>query len=149
VIYVDQVTEIDVLPDDVLSRIFGSPRRLNLRLFCTPKTPAKNALDVWPVLPLLIWGDMSLTSGAGDVVAALGQSNHICQVILVGLADGHLEKVVKHRWSFPICYRVDMPCPASANPPQSRPDWVNRRPPPSKRSDVSALERFYFKGVIE
>ncbi len=32
---------------------------------------------------------------------------------------------------------------------QSRPDWVNRRPPPSKRSVIPALNRFRFKGVIE
>ncbi len=33
--------------------------------------------------------------------------------------------------------------------PQSRPDWVNRRPPPSKRSVIPALKHFDFKGVIE
>jgi len=33
--------------------------------------------------------------------------------------------------------------------PQSRPDWVNRRPPPSKRSVIPALERFHFKGVVK
>src|SRR6266481_6481133 len=44
--------------------VFGSPRRLNLRLFCTAKTPARDTLDVWPTLPLLISGNMSLTSGA-------------------------------------------------------------------------------------
>jgi len=33
--------------------------------------------------------------------------------------------------------------------PQSHPDWVNRRPPPSKRSIIPALMYFSFKGVIE
>src|SRR5260221_5208216 len=33
------------------SLVFGSPRRLNLRLFCTPETPAKDTLAVWPALP--------------------------------------------------------------------------------------------------
>ncbi len=33
--------------------------------------------------------------------------------------------------------------------PQSHPDWVNRRPPPSKRSVIPALKYFVFKGVIE
>jgi len=33
--------------------------------------------------------------------------------------------------------------------PQSRPDWVNRHPPPSKRSVIPALTYFEFKGVIE
>src|SRR5712691_9084023 len=31
--------------------VFDSPRRLNLRLLCTPKRPLKN-LDIWPVLPI-------------------------------------------------------------------------------------------------
>jgi len=34
------------------------------------------------------------------------------------------------------------------SPPQSRPDW-ERRPPPSKRSIIPALEFFTFRGVIE
>jgi len=33
--------------------------------------------------------------------------------------------------------------------PQSRPDWVNQRLPPSKRSVIPSLKRFRFKGVIE
>ena len=33
--------------------------------------------------------------------------------------------------------------------PQSRPDRETRRPPPSKRSVIPALNGFYFKGVIE
>ena len=36
------------------SVVFGSPRHLNLRLVCTSVTPARDTLDVWPSLPLLI-----------------------------------------------------------------------------------------------
>jgi hypothetical protein len=36
------------------SVVFQSPRRLNLRLLCTTKTPARDTLDVWPPLPLII-----------------------------------------------------------------------------------------------
>jgi hypothetical protein len=32
------------------SLVLGSPRRLNLRLYCTPETPAKDTLDVWASL---------------------------------------------------------------------------------------------------
>ena len=35
--------------------VFGSPRRLDLRLFCTDKTPAKETLAIWPPLPIVIW----------------------------------------------------------------------------------------------
>ena len=36
------------------SVVFNSPLRLNLRLVCTPKTPARDTLDIWPPLPLII-----------------------------------------------------------------------------------------------
>jgi hypothetical protein len=36
------------------SVVCQSPRRLNLRLLCTPKTPARDILDIWPPLPLII-----------------------------------------------------------------------------------------------
>jgi hypothetical protein len=74
------------------SIVFRSPRRLNLQLFCTPETPARDTLDVWPALPLIIKGNMTLSS-TDNVLAALEQSNRVCQVILRGL-DWQLEKVL-------------------------------------------------------
>jgi hypothetical protein len=37
--------------------IFGSPLRLKLQLFCTPKTPVRKLLDIWPTLPLVVKTD--------------------------------------------------------------------------------------------
>ncbi len=74
--------------------VFGSPHRLNLRLLCTPKTRARDTLDVWPALPLLIRGFMSLSSGADDIIVALGQTNRVCQVHLWALKDRPLDKVL-------------------------------------------------------
>ena len=126
---IDQVTRIDVLPDDVLLGIFdfcvdvspaygnkrrieawqslvhvcrrwrrlvlGSPRGLNLRLCFTPKTPAaaRERLDVWPALPLVVAGNMTL-SGTDNIIAALGQSNRVCQVDLSNLRSWKLEEVL-------------------------------------------------------
>ena len=73
--------------------VFGSPRRLNLRLVCKPKTPARDTLDVWPALPLLIWGSM-FSSGADDIIVALGHTNRVCQVELWNLEDQQLDKVL-------------------------------------------------------
>ena len=58
--------------------VFRSPRRLNLRLLCTPETPVRDTLDVWPALSLIIRGDMDPESGTGDIVAALEQNNRSC-----------------------------------------------------------------------
>jgi len=65
--------------------VFGSPRRLNLQLYCTLQTPVRDTLDVWPALPLIIEGSListGLDTETDNVIAALGQSNRICQVNL-------------------------------------------------------------------
>jgi hypothetical protein len=72
--------------------VLGSPRRLNLQLYCTPKTPANDILDVWPALPLIVDGYMN-SSGTDNIIAALGQSNRVCQVSLE-LAGLQLEQVL-------------------------------------------------------
>src|ERR1700679_4039474 len=78
------------------SLVFRSTRRLNLHLFCTPETPAKDTLDVWPALPLIVRGNMASASGTDNVIAALGQGNRVCEVFLSSLqvADRQLEKVL-------------------------------------------------------
>jgi hypothetical protein len=74
------------------SLVLGSPRRLNLQLYCTPDTPARDTLDVWPALPLIVSGNTT-PSGTDNVIAALGQSNRVCQVFLA-LAGWQLEEVL-------------------------------------------------------
>ena len=204
--------------------VFRSPRRLNLQLHCTPKTPARDTLDVWPPLPLFVRGSMTL-SGTGNIIAALGQSNHVCEVFLRGLADWQLEEVLAAmQVPFPELAELrlfsdgetlpaipdsflggsaprlesfslsgipfpgspklllsathlvylgltDIPHSGYISPeamiahisvlsslesfllgfrsPQSRPDWKNRRPPPSKRSNMPALDYIFYEGVTE
>ena len=77
------------------SLIFGSPRRLHLRLFCTPRTPTRDTLDVWPPLPLYIWGNnVLMRSGLDNIVIALGQSNRVFEVILEDLGCWQLENIL-------------------------------------------------------
>src|SRR6266566_6505152 len=59
--------------------VFASQRRLNLQLHCTTRIPARVTLDVWPVLPLLIQGDVSETS-LNHVIAVLEHSDRICKI---------------------------------------------------------------------
>ena len=68
--------------------VFGSPHRLDLKLYCTPNTPVKDRLDVWPALPLII----DSTSSSSNIIAALEQSDHICQVLR--LTNLELEQVL-------------------------------------------------------
>jgi hypothetical protein len=74
--------------------VLGSPRRLNLQLYCTPETPARDTLDVWPPLPLVVAGNVNSTSDTNNVIAALGRSNCICEVDLCSLVDWQLEEVL-------------------------------------------------------
>ncbi len=74
--------------------VFRSPRRLNLRLWCTPETPIRDTLDVWPALPLIVAGNLALSSCTDNVIAALGQSSRVCQVHLSDLAGWQLENVL-------------------------------------------------------
>ena len=118
---VGQVKSIDLLPDDVLldifcfyvdeapwieawqslvhvcrrwrTLVFGSPRRLNLRLVCLNQTPARDTLDVWPPLPLFIRSNGSLftTGGADNIVAVLERSDRVCQIKFIGTETSDLE----------------------------------------------------------
>ena len=60
--------------------VFGSPRRLNLRLVCTDTTPARDRLDVWPTLPLDIWCLDTREETADNVLAVLERSNRVCRI---------------------------------------------------------------------
>ena len=62
--------------------VFGSPRRLNLRLVCGAKTPARDTLDVWPALRLVIERDFRPIENMDNVVAVLERSNRVCRINL-------------------------------------------------------------------
>ena len=70
------------------SVIFGSPRRLHLRLVYTYRKPVRNTLDCWPALPLSIWYPRSVlhdTLNPADeenVIAALEYPGRICEINL-------------------------------------------------------------------
>src|SRR5260370_1152485 len=118
---VDQLVPMDVLSDDVLlivfdfyledtcqwktlvhvcrrwrSIVFGSPRRLNLKLRCTHKTPARDMLDVWPPLPLLIRGHIYENSDVDNIIAALERRDRVCEISLSAYEEHkeHLEEVL-------------------------------------------------------
>ena len=77
------------------SIVFGSPCRLNLRLGCTPKTPARDLLDVWPALPLFIWSYGNYpTECMENVTAVLERSDRVCQVDFMKVSSSYLENVL-------------------------------------------------------
>jgi hypothetical protein len=74
--------------------VFGSPRRLNLRLGCTARTPVRDTLDVWPPFPIVIRDDTSLTEGSDNIVAALERRNRVDEIDLWRANSLALEKVL-------------------------------------------------------
>src|SRR5713226_2340495 len=74
--------------------VFRSPRRLNLQLVCTPNTPSRDTLDVWPALPLVIVGNMTLPSSVDDIFVALGHSDRVREVDLSGIRRQQLEEIL-------------------------------------------------------
>ena len=106
---------VDLLPDDVLLAIFvfcaeleawqtlvhvcrrwrivvfGSPRRLDLQLVCSAKTPARKTLDIWPALPLVILCDIDHPiENVDNIVAVLERSDRVRQIDLLGVSSLHL-----------------------------------------------------------
>ena len=74
--------------------VFGSTHRLNLRLCFTPKTPARDTLDVWPALPLLIRcsGDYP-TESVDNIIAVLECSDRVSQIEMT-IPSSYFEKVL-------------------------------------------------------
>jgi len=70
--------------------VFGSPRHLDLQLFCTTGTSARKTLDIWPVLPLLIHDYVS-ESSVDNVVAVLEHSDRIRQISLSCLTTSQID----------------------------------------------------------
>ena len=74
--------------------VLGSPRRLNLQLLCRPRTPAQDKLDIWPTLPLVVYGDVILPRYVDNVIAVLGQSNRIREITFFDFNYPKLQEVL-------------------------------------------------------
>jgi hypothetical protein len=89
--------------------VFGSPRRLDLRLVCTIYTPVRDSerLDIWPLLPIAIRAQdvygpgLSLEDNilrqslVDNIVARLDESNdRICSIYLRDFSSSLFEKVL-------------------------------------------------------
>ena len=73
--------------------VFGSPRRLNLRLWCNASTPVRERLDVWPQLPIAIVGHCGKW-GVDNFIAALKHNDRICEIDIWSVSSLQTEKVL-------------------------------------------------------
>ena len=88
--------------------IFASPRRLNLEILCTEKTPVKERLCIWPAFPIVLtsydFRSKIGSEGEDNIIAALGHPDRICYVKLtIVRSDSDLEKMIMPmQESFPV-----------------------------------------------
>jgi hypothetical protein len=71
--------------------VFGSPRRLNLRLYCTAITPVREMLDIWPPLHIVLSVFSGERWGMDNVFAALEHNDRICDLTFYGVPSPQLE----------------------------------------------------------
>jgi F-box-like len=60
--------------------VFASPRRLNLRIACTDKTPVREKLGVWPRLPIVVSGFCRSVVSLDNIKAALEHHDRVCRI---------------------------------------------------------------------
>ena len=76
--------------------IFGSPRRLNLRLVCSERRPARRSLDIWPPFPIIILSNINQTVDEEcleNVIAALDRRERIYSILIhYGMSGSAFEK---------------------------------------------------------
>ena len=62
--------------------VFASPRRLDLKLYCTPgRLVHSKTLDIWPSLPIVIVAKgVGSKEGVTDIISALRQKNRVCKI---------------------------------------------------------------------
>jgi hypothetical protein len=76
--------------------VFVSPLRLDLQLLCTPKSPVRKLLGIWPALPLNIKLDTSRWQRDyeyDNLIAALERPDRVRQIRLSGLSSPVWEKI--------------------------------------------------------
>jgi hypothetical protein len=74
--------------------IFRSPRRLNLRLYCKARTPVRETLGVWPLLPIVIMVYGYEMWGVDNIIAALEHNDRVFQLNLIDFPSSQFGKVL-------------------------------------------------------
>jgi F-box-like len=74
--------------------VLGSPRRLDLRIFCTATTPTRMLLDIWPPFPISIYGTLRVNEGVENLTAALEHRDRISQICIYQINGPGLERLI-------------------------------------------------------
>ena len=76
------------------SVVFGSPRRLNLRLHCRGLTPVRKMLHVWPPLPIVVVTNNHEMLDEDNIMAAIEHNDRICELHLFNIPRSPLANLL-------------------------------------------------------
>jgi hypothetical protein len=124
--------------------VFGSPCRLNLRLFCAPRTPVRDMLNIWPPLPLVVWDCVPPISGCIDpatrwrnIISVLEHNSRVCKIKLSTGSDVGNAAVMQK--PFPELTDLDLYL-RSYGPESVVPDsFLGRSTPRLRKLDLDAV----------
>jgi hypothetical protein len=121
--YVDEGTEVEAWHTLVhvcrrwRTLVFASPRRLNLRIACTIKTPVREMLDAWPALPIVISGYCRSSTCLDSIKAALEHNDRVCQIKLNARWPKEFAEVLAALEApFPVLTDLDLQSIGLSNP---------------------------------
>jgi hypothetical protein len=75
--------------------VIESPRRLGLCLVCTGQIPARDRLDIWPTLPIIIqvYSGNSIRN-ADNIIAALERTDRVSQIYVEYVWSSYMEIIL-------------------------------------------------------
>jgi len=73
--------------------IFASPHYLHLQLLCNNKTPARDSLDIWPPLPIVLSYQSDSVNGDQNIIVALEHQDRITKINFPKISRSVLERL--------------------------------------------------------
>ncbi|KAI0270854.1 hypothetical protein BGY98DRAFT_1189894 [Russula aff. rugulosa BPL654] len=65
----------------------GSPRRLNLRIFCSERILVRDKLDLWPPFPIVLTIDYHRRLGGDNILATLEHHDRVCEIAIWNISN--------------------------------------------------------------
>ena len=73
--------------------VFAAPRRLGLRLLCTPRTRVKEMLNIWPAFPIELRASDPHSLNEDNIIAMLGHNDRLCRLLFRVIGKDSLERL--------------------------------------------------------
>ena len=120
--------------------VFGSPRRLNLRLLCMNRRLAK-PLEIWPELPIVVHVDNGIICqlpSVTNVISVLKRHDRVCKIFIDGAPTSLLEELRTTRMSepFPALIELDLVASFSEDEPTIPDSFLGRSVPSLRRLNL-------------